>query len=251
MSAGGRVLRSLPVRQSQALPWVREKPEEGRKQRGPKKRDGTNSLRTDVEYISMTTTTNTNANANSTNGRVRKSLAEQIDRLDGILDGLADGLNEAVVTAVKGAVGAAVQEALRAVLTELLANPELLRQIHETLAPAAAVGAQPAQAVGSQPSQLRVQGTLQRCWGWIRACALGARRLLAYAANRGRHLAATACNRACLGGRLVRRLWRPLLIAISEGNESHGRETTAGRSDHYHHADEKRFLRRVRPLCTG
>ena len=32
-----------------------------------------------------------------TNGQVRKSLAEQIDRLDGILDGLADGLNEAVV----------------------------------------------------------------------------------------------------------------------------------------------------------
>jgi hypothetical protein len=165
----------------------------------------------------MTTTTNTNANANSTNGRVRKSLAEQIDRLDGILDGLADGLNEAVVTAVKGAVGAAVQEAIRAVLTELLANPELLRQIHEPLAPAGAAGVQAAQAVGSQPSQLRAQGTLRRCWGWIRSCALGARRLLGYAANRGRHLAAAACGRACLGGRLVRRLWLPLLLAIGVG----------------------------------
>ena len=52
----------------------------------------------------MTTTTNVNAN-----GRIRKSLAEQLDRLDLILDGLADGLNEAVATAVKEAVGVAVR----------------------------------------------------------------------------------------------------------------------------------------------
>ena len=45
----------------------------------------------------MTTTT--------TNGRVRKSLAEQIDRLDQILDGLANGLNEAVAMVVREAVG--------------------------------------------------------------------------------------------------------------------------------------------------
>jgi hypothetical protein len=29
-----------------------------------------------------------------TNGRTRKSLAEQIDRLDAILDGLAESLND-------------------------------------------------------------------------------------------------------------------------------------------------------------
>jgi hypothetical protein len=35
------------------------------------------------------------------NGKAeRKSLAQQIDRLDLILDGLADGLNEAVADAV-------------------------------------------------------------------------------------------------------------------------------------------------------
>ena len=53
-----------------------------------------------------------------TNGRQRKSLAEQIDRLDSVLDGLADGLNEAVATAVK--------ETVHAVLSEVLSNPELL-----------------------------------------------------------------------------------------------------------------------------
>src|SRR6516165_1345579 len=67
----------------------------------------------------MTTTTNPN-------GRVRKSLAEQIDRLDLILDGLADGLNEAVVTAVQRAVAVAVEAALR----ELLASAELQRRLH-------------------------------------------------------------------------------------------------------------------------
>ena len=48
----------------------------------------------------MTTTLNPSANPN---GRSRKSLADQIDRLDQILDGLADGLNEAVASAVKQA----------------------------------------------------------------------------------------------------------------------------------------------------
>jgi hypothetical protein len=59
--------------------------------------------------------------ATMTNGRSRKSLADQIDRLDSVLDGLADGLNEAVATAVK--------EAVRAVLTEVLTNPELLARL--------------------------------------------------------------------------------------------------------------------------
>ena len=67
-----------------------------------------------------------------TNGQARKSLAEQIGRLDAVLDGLADGLNEAVADAVKEAVGAAVQ----AVLSEVLANPEVQARLR---APAPAV----------------------------------------------------------------------------------------------------------------
>jgi hypothetical protein len=39
------------------------------------------------------------------NGRTRKSLAEQIDRLDAILDGLSDALTEAVAAAVSQAAG--------------------------------------------------------------------------------------------------------------------------------------------------
>jgi hypothetical protein len=57
------------------------------------------------------------------NGRARKTLAEQIDRLDAILDGLGDALNEAVAAAVSQAAGRAVKEAVQAVLAEALTNP--------------------------------------------------------------------------------------------------------------------------------
>src|SRR5438093_2068201 len=50
-------------------------------------------------------------------GAPRKSLAQQLDRMDQMLDGLSDGLSAAVVDAVKDAVGLAVQAALREVLT--------------------------------------------------------------------------------------------------------------------------------------
>jgi hypothetical protein len=71
-----------------------------------------------------------------TNGQARKSLAEQIDRLDAVLDGLADGLNGAVADAVKEAVGAAVQTAVQVVLREVLGNPEVQARLRAP-APAA------------------------------------------------------------------------------------------------------------------
>lgn len=57
----------------------------------------------------------------NTNGRARKSLADQIDRLDQILNGLSDGLNQAVA------------EAVRLALTEVLSGPlaEAIRQAAE------------------------------------------------------------------------------------------------------------------------
>jgi hypothetical protein len=79
----------------------------------------------------MTTTTTT------TDGRTRKSLAEQIDRLDLILDGLSDALNEAVAAAVSQAAGQAVREAVQAVLAESLTNPALReRALHIDSQPA-------------------------------------------------------------------------------------------------------------------
>jgi hypothetical protein len=72
----------------------------------------------------------------TTNSRLRKSLADQLDRLDAILDGLANALNESVAGAVKEAVGLAVKEAVQAVLTEVLANPAVLQLLHGSSQPA-------------------------------------------------------------------------------------------------------------------
>src|SRR5262245_40734310 len=62
---------------------------------------------------------------NEADKKARKSLSEQIDRLDSLLDGLADNLNAAVADAVRDAVGGAVREAVQATLLELLAHPEI------------------------------------------------------------------------------------------------------------------------------
>ncbi len=54
------------------------------------------------------------------NGRFKKSLAHQLDRLDTILDGLADALNGAVSDAVRQAVGEATREAVQMALAQML-----------------------------------------------------------------------------------------------------------------------------------
>jgi hypothetical protein len=79
----------------------------------------------------------------TTNGRERKTLASQLDRLDSILDGLSEALNGAVASAVEGAVeravkqavGEAVRETLQAVLAEVVSNPDLLAAARTLLAP--------------------------------------------------------------------------------------------------------------------
>ena len=69
-----------------------------------------------------------------TNSKVRKSLSEQIDRLDKILDGLADTLNGAVADAVTQAVSLAVKETVQSVLTEVLSNPDLRARLQGSAA---------------------------------------------------------------------------------------------------------------------
>jgi hypothetical protein len=74
-----------------------------------------------------------------TNSKVRKSLSEQIDRLDKFLDCLAESLNGAVADAVTEAVSLAVKEAVQTVLTEVLSNPDLCAQLQDSaVAPIAA-----------------------------------------------------------------------------------------------------------------
>src|SRR6476659_7505564 len=70
-------------------------------------------------------TMTTTAVSAGVNGRQKKTLAYQLDRLDGILDGLADALTGVVADAVRQAVGLAVREAVEVAARELLTRPEL------------------------------------------------------------------------------------------------------------------------------
>src|SRR5262245_16132650 len=102
--------------------------------------------------------------ATTTNGQVRKTLASQLDRLDGILDALSDGLNEAVATAVEGAVeravrqavGQAVKETMQSLLTEVLGNADLLSALRPVLPTS------PTESTGTPPEPRKSL--------WRRAC---------------------------------------------------------------------------------
>jgi hypothetical protein len=66
------------------------------------------------------------------NGQSRKTLASQLDRLEGMLD----GLDTALPGAVQEAVEQAVKQAVQTVLTEVLSNRELQQQLQQAAQPA-------------------------------------------------------------------------------------------------------------------
>jgi hypothetical protein len=79
--------------------------------------------------------------ATATNGRPRRQLSDQLDRLDAqmeradaILDALAEGLNGAVADATREGTRVAVKDAV----IELLVDPELRAALHKATAPPAA-----------------------------------------------------------------------------------------------------------------
>jgi hypothetical protein len=160
----------------------------------------------------------------STNGRSeRKSLASQLDRLDQILDGLADGLNEAVAQAVKEAVVVAVEAAVR----ELLASAELQRRLHPEPATRPGLVRRAAKALAA-----RAAGVATACWSWVTTVAGRGREKAAEAVAAlrqgqdelaGRILrgmsafARRMCQASFMVARQVRRLRRPLLVALGSG----------------------------------
>src|SRR3954466_10001277 len=96
----------------------------------------------------------------NTNGHVqRKTLASQLDRLDNTIDALADGLNRFVADAVREVITAAVPPGREMVRCQVLAHPELLRQLAAQISPPPITPANPESARG--PS------VLHRAWNWI------------------------------------------------------------------------------------
>ncbi|QEL16855.1 hypothetical protein [Limnoglobus roseus] len=65
------------------------------------------------------------------NGRPRKQLSDQLDRLDGIIDVLADALPEAVRDAVRDGMA----DALRRLVADALADPATLAALRQAVAP--------------------------------------------------------------------------------------------------------------------
>lgn len=112
-------------------------------------------------------------NTTAVNGHgPRKSLAAQLDRLDGIIDTLAEGLTGAVADAVRDAVTAAVRQAVEQVLREVLGNPVLLRSLAVQLAPPVPAVASIAQAepgaVQSITTGVKCKVALGIGWRWLR-----------------------------------------------------------------------------------
>jgi hypothetical protein len=80
----------------------------------------------------------------------RKTLSDQLDRLDGVIDDLSDGLNQAVSHAVERGVSTAVEKAVQGVLQAALASPEVARQLAHATSPAP-----PAEQEGATPVEGR------------------------------------------------------------------------------------------------
>jgi hypothetical protein len=149
----------------------------------------------------------------STNGRQRKSLAEQIDRLDSILDGLANALNESVAMAVKEAVGIAVREAVQTVLTEVLTNPELLAVLRTVVAQALPADGATAMGTVTPASPSRVLADLSRVGAWTRAGMCAVCRACGAAVRGLRQCLSIAWAKA----QVARRFKWPLLAAVGIG----------------------------------
>src|SRR5581483_6318015 len=127
------------------------------------------SRRLGVSTEQITRNTKVNSMTTLSNGQVRKSLASQIDRLDIMLDGLADGLNELVVTAVKQAVEVAVKEGVRSVLSEVLANKDLLSKLQGAVTVPAAPSEPTASCDAASPGGVSLAQRLGRVCKWISA----------------------------------------------------------------------------------
>ncbi len=110
----------------------------------------------------------------------RKQLADQLDRLDGVIDALADGLNQAVIDAAREGTRLAVKDAI----VEIMTNPEL----RAMLAPARP---EPTPApVTPQPEPVTPEPKKPGLWTRLKAKVAAARDALTGAAAKAKEAVA-------------------------------------------------------------
>jgi hypothetical protein len=113
-----------------------------------------------------------------TNNKPRKSLADQIDRLDSLLTGLSEAIEGTVAEAVQRSVTVAIERAVEGLFTQLVANPAVVQLLRGTAAPA--TSERTAAAPSSMRERLSGLGSRARALGHMvsaRTAAL-AQRLL-------------------------------------------------------------------------
>ncbi len=109
----------------------------------------------------------------------RKQLADQLDRLDGIIDALADGLNQAVIDAAREGTRLAVKDAI----VEIMTNPEL----RALLAP---VRPEPTPVPVTPPEPVTPEPKKPGLWTRLKAKAAAARDALSGAAAKAKEAVA-------------------------------------------------------------
>ena len=166
----------------------------------------------------------------SLNGKPRKQLSDQLDRMDEILDVLGEGLTGAVVEAMKAGTALAVKQAL----VEILTNPELLATIRGVLPPAtvaegAELGLPSVPARASLWSRLKAKAVAAHSTTVAAVSRVTARVATAAKATRDGmvHAAASVLGRVMMVkqqvaaavdvARLVRHAKRVLLLAVGIG----------------------------------
>jgi hypothetical protein len=144
----------------------------------------------------------------SANGSGRKTLAEQLDRLDAVLDSLAENLNDTVTAAVaavvKEVIPTAVQEAVHAAVLEALADAQRQRQVISTRLPSS----EPA-----VPVPVRLADRARRCWTWLVGAAQDAWNSVTTVAQAARARAFEASHHSFMTARAKAKQVREQLIA--------------------------------------
>lgn len=137
------------------------------------------------------------------NGRPRKQLSDQLDRLDDILDVLADALPAAVADAVKEGARQAVKDAV----LEVLANPELRALLARPVA----------ETIPSTPPKVSVWSRMKAKLADLRQRAAALVRPMIRRVVEKSRAAAPALAASAYAFRWVWRLRQPMMIAAVVG----------------------------------